>query len=63
MAITLSTESLPARTSKQGSDQLTLTAGKTLKIETTPDGEEILSATVPAGKTWTVTVSVHVLET
>jgi len=37
-------------------------AGKTLKIETTPQGEEILSETVPAGKTWTVSISVSVIE-
>ena len=63
MAITLTEESLPARVTKQGSDAVTLTAGKHLKIETSPSGEELLDAEVPAGKTWTVTVSVHVVET
>lgn len=63
MAITLTEENLPARVTKQGSDAFTLAAGKHLKIETSPSGDELLDAEVPAGKTWSVTVSVHVVET
>lgn len=29
-------------------------AGKTLKLETTPDGEEVASGVVPDGKEWEV---------
>jgi len=63
MAIELTTEALPARTQKQGSDIFTLAAGKSLKIETSPGGSEYLDAEVPAGKSWQVTVSVHITET
>ena len=36
--------------------------GKTLKIETTPDGTELLNETVPAGKVWKLTLQVRVAE-
>lgn len=62
MAIILSEETRTAKTVRQGSDSFTLAAGKILKIETSPDGEEILNETVPTGKVWTVIVSVHVRE-
>ena len=39
-----------------------VTSGKTLKIETTPGGGEILETTVPAGKKWTVYVKVEIQE-
>ncbi len=41
----------------------TLTAGQTLKIESSPDGEEILNVEVPAGKTWQVYTYVRIVET
>lgn len=63
MAITLVTETLPQRVTKAGSGVVVVTAGQSLKIETTPAGEEMLDAEVPAGKVWTATVSVHVVET
>ena len=63
MAITLATEDRPARVTKMGSETFTAVAGKTVKIETSPQGVEILNATVPAGKTWTVTVHVYIMET
>lgn len=62
MAIVLTEETRTAKTVKQGNDNFTLVAGKNLKIETSPDGEEVLNETVPAGKSWTVIVSVHVRE-
>lgn len=34
-----------------------------LKIETSPDGEEVLKVTVPAGKSWTVQLVVDITET
>jgi len=62
MAIELRTEALPARTTKAGNGTFTVPAGKTLKFETTPGGQELLNVVVPAGKTWTVTVNVYVVE-
>jgi len=62
-AIELIEDSLPARTTFQGSTSVSLAAGKNLKIETSPAGEELLNADVPAGKTWAVTVNVYVQET
>ena len=42
-------------------DNFTATAGQSVKIETSPDGLEILDATVPAGKTWKVSLSlIHI---
>jgi hypothetical protein len=38
-------------------------SGKTLKIETSPRGENILSAQVPQGETWHVNISVTVTVT
>lgn len=61
MAITLDTRDLNVMRSGVGT--FTVAAGKSLKIETTPDGEEILNSTVPAGKVWEVTVVVSLTET
>ena len=63
MAMTLSEESRPARTSLTGTETVLVLAGKSVKIETTPDGVEILDAEVPAGKAWTVTVNVYIVQT
>lgn len=38
----------------------TVPAGKTLKIETTPDGKELGSGTVPAGQECDVTITIVV---
>lgn len=50
-------------TQKTASDTFVVPAGKTLTVETSPGGEEILSAVVPAGKSWLVTVVIDVSET
>lgn len=63
MAITFNTVDHPARTTKSGTDTFTVVAGKSLKIETTPEGEEILNSEVPTGKQWEVRVSVNIIET
>ncbi len=62
MAIVLDTEERLAKIIKTGSDTVEIAAGKFLKIETTPSGEELLNVEVPGGKTWTVTVTVHIEE-
>lgn len=66
MAINLSTVTVSARASanfSQGSVDFSLATGKTLKIETSPNGEEILDLTVPVGKSWDVSISVSINET
>ena len=55
--------SSPAVKSYVGDDTATVSAGQSLVIETSPEGEEILDAEVPAGKSWAVTISVRVVET
>lgn len=62
MPITLTTESVPASTHKRGYDDVSMSAGQHLKVETTPDGEELLDAVVPAGKAWNVIVNVFITE-
>ena len=59
----LTEESLPARMKRRGCQTFAMAAGKSLKIETSPSGEEILDVEVPTGKAWQVTVNVHVVET
>ena len=46
-----------------GSGFYTVTAGKSLKFETSPGGVVILNEEVPSGKTWDVHISVHIVET
>jgi len=50
-------------TQKYAVGTVALVAGKTLKIETSPAGEEILTAVVPAGKVWSITIVIDVTET
>jgi hypothetical protein len=61
MELTVSTT--PAHTRRSGVETVVIPAGKTLRIETTPSGEEILSVEVPAGKQWTTYLMVGVQET
>lgn len=62
MAVDLNTYIVEACSKYKGDDVFDLAAGKTLKIETSPNGEELLSRTVPEGKTWHVTVFVEICE-
>ena len=39
---------------------ITVTEGQTLKVETTPDGEEALNEVCPAGETWIVTMHIEI---
>jgi len=52
----------PSVKSSTAQGTITIPAGKTLKIETSAQGEEILQEIVPAGKVWTVHISVFVEE-
>ena len=45
-----------------GQEEFDLPAGKSLKIETSPEGEEILNVTVPEGKKFVGLVVVDYLE-
>jgi hypothetical protein len=51
------------RTDLIGDDDFDLNAGQKLKIETSPNGEEILDVEVPVGKKWSVHVAVTISET
>ena len=53
----------PARTVLHGSGVYTVEAGKTLKIETSPNGEDILEEEVPAGKVWSAHITINIDET
>ena len=61
MALVLS-EIWPVHTKRAGSETFDVTAGQTLKVETSPSGEEVLEATCPEGKAWSVTVVVDITE-
>jgi hypothetical protein len=39
-----------------------LEAGKSLKIETSPEGDDLLDVVVPEGKVWNLSISVQVNE-
>ena len=56
-------EAQSAGTIKAGHEAVAVSAGKSLKIETSPDGEEVLNAECPAGKAWSVQVDVTITET
>lgn len=58
----LSTRQVEPSTFKWGSSADQVIAGQALKIETTPDGVEILNATCPAGKAWNVRVDIYIDE-
>lgn len=47
---------------RSGDDSVTMAAGQHLKIETSPDGEDVLDAVVPIGKSWEARISVFIVE-
>jgi len=47
---------------KRGDDTFQVAPGQSLRIETSPGGEELLDVEVPAGKVWTCYVYVRVVE-
>ena len=63
MTIELTTTNIPASTTKAGSESYNLSAGKTIKIETSPKGDTYLDAEVPEGKAWVVKIQVRIIET
>ena len=62
MAITLTTESRPAKVTKQGSTTVTITNNEKVMIKA-PAGATLLDESPGHGKTWTVTINVYIEET
>lgn len=58
----LNQQIIEARTRYEGEAAFTMPTGQILKIETTPDGSEILNVVVPVGKAWSVRIRVDVEE-
>lgn len=58
--ITLSVK--PKNTYMAGSEEFIATAGQSVKIETSPDGESILDGIVPEGYEWACKVWVEITE-
>ena len=57
---------IPAQTAgliKAGHETVALAAGTSMKIETSPNGVEILDVECPAGKAWSVKLDVTITET
>ena len=48
---------------KYGTTEVACPAGRSLRIETAPGGEELLDEECPAGKAWMVRVTVEIVET
>lgn len=63
MTIELNEVSHPARVIRFGDDTVVLAAGKHLKVETGPAGDELLDYTVPKGKAAECTIYVRIVET
>lgn len=52
----------PQEVTYQGQGVFTIVGGKYLKIESTPDGQEVLNEIVPQGKKWVISVSLLITE-
>ena len=64
MAMTLKQESRPARVMLSGTETVEVAAEKDIQIRYWgPGAVDVLAVTVPAGKVWTVTFNVHIVET
>jgi len=59
----LTENSHPAYILMAGSEEVEIAAGKSLKIETSSQGEEILDVVCPTGKKWSARVIVEIVET
>lgn len=66
MAMQIVEQTIPGSgpiTEYSGSTVLNMNSGKSLKIETSPRGIEILDMQVPLGKQWKVLLKLHITET
>lgn len=62
MAITLDWEVKPAtKISTNSSETVQLSVGQSLKVETTPNGEEVLNIECPEGEIWNARVTVQII--
>ena len=61
--IVLSEHTCPALVVKSGEvDGYEIPAGRALKIETSPGGDDLLNVTCPAGKVWNAHIRVELTE-
>ena len=63
MGIEFTNTQVTAKLLKTGQDTFTVSAGKSLRVETSPDGVEYLNLECPEGKSWKVMVYVSIEET
>ena len=61
MALTLTRRDF--RMKLTGAGTIELASGQTLKVETSPNGEDVVKETVPDGKLWTVQLVIDIVET
>lgn len=47
----------------KGEQHVNVSAGQSIKIETSPDGVEVLDMACPAGKKWTAHIFLYIDET
>ncbi len=59
----LTDASVEAKTQYLGNDRRNVPAGKTFKIETSPQGEAILTVEVLEGKIWDIKTHIEIIET
>lgn len=59
----LNESTITAKKEISGSDIINVSAGQSLKIETSPNGEETVDMECPEGKQWQVKIDIVVLET
>ena len=52
----------PASTVMEDSETFSVAAGQSLKVETSPGGDDILDVECPAGKAWSVDITITVRE-
>lgn len=60
--ITLITKTVPQKVVIEGMGGFTATAGQSVKLETSPAGQDIIDEEVPAGKVWRVYLSITINE-
>jgi len=60
VAIILTKNSSIAKTLYRGHGSVVVPPGKTLRIETSPEGVEILAVDVPADEEWVVNLNINV---
>lgn len=58
----LNTFTVPASVKKAGQGSYVIAPEQSFKIETSPDGEDILDISPPAGKKWTISCKINIEE-